>query len=179
MRESESGTEQAAELAALRSSVETLMAKAKNASPDKLRKLRVVIEGLIGESTTAPTAEIKETVEKSVPSGIDAFVRQWNNGEAYEGGEAVGELWFVHTAEGRVYVLPNPSERNRYPGGSLNKYYKVDEGIKLGQQHLVEAAEICIVGAKDHVVSRDSYERLKRTYNQIASYDIKKGEISV
>lgn len=142
MRESETGAEQARELESLRSTVEAFMTNAKNASPDKLRQLRAAIEGL--SENRAPVAPSVEAKDQNIPSGIESFIAKWNRGEAYESGNAIGSLWFVRTTEGKVYVLPNPSERSKFAGADIAYYYDLERMTKLNEQQLVQATELFV-----------------------------------
>lgn len=177
MKEVESGAEQAMEFETLRASVEALLAGAKNASPDKLRAMRSVIEELTEKVPSVPSIEAKD---QKPSSDIDSFIEKWNRGEGYENGKAIGSLWFVRTAEGKVYVLPNPSERKRYAGGEIAHYYDVSQDVKLDEQRLVLATELFVgnegMGEDDYA----EFLKARQKQSRVPHYDIvTRGKFSI
>ncbi|MFH1253193.1 MAG: hypothetical protein V1664_02570 [Candidatus Uhrbacteria bacterium] len=179
MPENESNQEQAAEFQIFKSVVDRLTEQMRSASPDKLRAAKKAIESLMttdASSSTEPAAP--ETQPESAEAVCADLIGKFNRGEAYGRGEkANGSLWIVRTAEGRVFLLPNPSEytRSRYPEGDLTYYYpNVDERARLKDQRLTKFAEI----KADGKIPDDYYEKIKRNPGDIPLTNIKTGSFS-
>lgn len=108
MKEHGSEREQAKELAALRTSVEALMSRANGASPEEVRKIKSVIDGLVTEK---PRASARGEGERRETSTIQDYVDRWNRGESFESGIRSPRncVWLVYL-DGKIFAFPEPQQ---------------------------------------------------------------------